>query len=250
MPTTIEFNQNDFFYNNINTPIKFDPELCSLSDQSLNDIIINALKLTDISYGQLEGSDQIPGQCTFRKVKPGDTNSATSWKMEYSIDKKTGKQTCNCIRIPNDKDKNTVISWKNSGSNLASIQGSTYAGSVSDISNSYTCMSSLPVTINNPKMNNISVDISSQKQLVSSTVNYYKSACANYQKSNILLNTVSSKDENDLKYSDTKTYYNREYLNRINLGLGILATCGIIYFTVTSSSSTSTTISNTIPNTI
>jgi hypothetical protein len=235
MTAEIEFNQNDFFYNNINTPLKFDNSLCSLSDISLNIEIARALNLpADISYGADPDSDQKPGQCGWRKVQPGDTVSATSWKMEYSKDK-LGNLSCKCVELPEDNDKNTIISWNNSGGNLASLTGSTYAEDIIDKDTKYTCAPSLPIAFENQNLSNVTVDISAQRKLIDSTVKYYKSACKNYNKSNKLINEYSSKENNELKYDDTKSYYNREYLNRINLGLGILATCGIIYFTLSSS---------------
>ena len=63
------------------------------------------------------------------------------------------------------------------------------------------------------------------------TFDYYKSVCRNKSLADELQKKKSANSGGDQKYEDTKTRYNREYLDRINLGVGIFATCGLIYYT-------------------
>lgn len=219
---TLQFNENDFFYKNVNAPIVFDPNKCSLSDAELKEFIKQKLNLPDnINTGNIPLTDQKEGQCTWRRVQDGDVGSqqAVSWKMVYGIDG-SNKQTCTCVA----NGSNPIIS---TGSTIFST---TLQGSMVN-SNKYTCKNSIPITLQDSKINDVSLDPSIKDNIVNNTLTYYRSVCSNKQKASDLMNSTSKNENSDLKYEDTKTFYNREYLNRINLGIGILTTIGLIYYT-------------------
>ena len=69
--------------------------------------------------------------------------------------------------------------------------------------------------------------------LIEQTITYYKLVCQNKRLATELNKWLSSNIDGDIKLQDTNTNYNREYLNRINLGIGIIITCGFIYYCVT-----------------
>jgi hypothetical protein len=224
MTTTIQFNENDFFYKNVNAPIKFNPNWCSLNDAELAEIIKTELDLPDnINTGTIPLTDQKAGQCTWRKAKPGDSPSqqALSWKMVYGRDN-ANNITCTCVA---DKT-NPMISAD------SAIFKSTLEGTLIN-TDKYTCKNSIPITIKDSKINDINLDANLKKNIVSNSLTYYRSVCKNKEKASQLMNGSSKNENSDLKYDDTKTFYNREYLNRINLGIGIITTIGLIYYTFT-----------------
>ena len=219
---TLQFNENDFFYKNVNAPIVFDSNKCGLTDAELKEFIKQKLNLPDnINTGTVPLTDQKEGQCTWRKVQDGDlaTQQAVSWKMVYSMDK-SNRQTCTCVA----NGSNPIIS---SDPNIFS---SRLQGSILN-TNKYTCKNSIPITLKDTKVNDISLDSSIKDNIVNNTLTYYRSVCRNKQKASDLMNSTSKNENSDLKYEDTKTFYNREYLNRINLGIGIITTIGLIYYT-------------------
>ena len=72
-----------------------------------------------------------------------------------------------------------------------------------------------------------------KNELIEQTIIYYKLVCENKRLGTELNKFLSSNLDGDIKLQDTNTNYNREYLNRINLGIGIMITCGFIYYCVT-----------------
>jgi len=224
MANEVGFNENDFFYNNVNAPIKFDPAKCTLSDDQLKAEITKALNIpTDISAGQIPQIKQGQGQCTIRKFDPekDDANStANSWSMKYIYDD-SGLQNCTCVK--NDPSPQYIT-------NSLLVTNSSLEGSALD-TNKYVCTSSIPLQFKDSKINDIHLDQATQQQIISSSVQYYKAVCKNKELAAELLKTNSSNEDAEVKYNDVRTFYNREYLNRINLGAGILISCGLIYYT-------------------
>jgi hypothetical protein len=239
MSNPIGFNENDFFYNNVNAPIKFDPALCSLSDSELNDVISKILNIPiDISAGDLHQIKQGQGQCTFRKFKtvadeygPADDpeSAATSWSMNYTFDT-TGKQNCACVK--NDPTPQYI-------SNGLYSTKTDLQGSPIDNDKKYICTSSIPLQFKDAKINDIHLDQGTQQQIIKSSVDYYRAVCKNKDLASQLIQTNSSNADAEVKQSDVQTFYNREYLNRINLGVGILLSFGLIYYTFSSGTTSS-----------
>lgn len=225
MANEVGFNENDFFYNNVNAPIKFDPALCSLSDISLNDIIKKALNIpTDISAGEIPQVKQGQGQCILRKFDPSkdqEIDSANSWSMKYMYDS-TGTQNCTCV-------KNDPIPYYVPNS-VTSFDVNLLRGTPLLDTKKYICTSSIPLKFNDTQINDIKLDQETQQKIITSSVDYYKAVCKNKDLAAELIKTNSSNEDADVKYNDVRTFYNREYLNRINLGVGILLSCGLIYY--------------------
>jgi hypothetical protein len=247
---SVAFNENDFFYKNANAPIKFDPERCKLSTTELENQIRTALNIpNNITYNNVPQLDSRPGQCTWRKydsARDGNITKGYSWTMQYSYE--NGRQTCKCVATDTTKDTtyipvgNNVFAIKSSNKippNLSSLEPAPK-------NQPMICINSMPTKLQDSSINDISLDTEKKEQLVKQTVDYYKAVCANKTKADDLMQSTSQNLDSDLKYSDVQTFYNREYLNRINLGIGILATCGLIYYTFTASPSTS--LVPTIPN--
>lgn len=72
--------------------------------------------------------------------------------------------------------------------------------------------------------------IDGKNELIDKTFNYYKLICKNKELSNKLRETLSKNLDGEVKLQDLTQNYNREYLNRINLGIGIILTGGLIYY--------------------
>ena len=75
-------------------------------------------------------------------------------------------------------------------------------------------------------------EVPGKEDLINKTVEYYRLVCENKRIVNELKDTISKNLDGDLKYNDAVTYYNREYLNRINLGIGIVFTIGFIFYCI------------------
>jgi hypothetical protein len=231
MSGELTFSDTDFFYNNVNAPIKFDPSLCSLSHAELTKKITEALNIpADIVSGNVPETDQTSGQCTFRRATAADANidprfKAQSWKLEY-VQGSAGQQ-CNCVKV-------RPVEYVPYDTYTLSTSTKLIGSRIKPNSNTnYICKDSLPITITDTEINDISLDPNNRKQIITATVNYYKSACKNKDKSEILMSKPPTNEDSEVRYEDTKEFYNREYLNRINLGIGIIATCGFIYHTFT-----------------
>lgn len=218
---TLQFNENDFFFKNVNAPIPFDAELCKLSDSELEKKIKNTLNLPNTIVNSRNALEQKVGQCIWRKAVEGDSNQAVSWKMVYAKDS-AGQQTCKCVA----DSGNPTISTSNSVFST-SLQGSLLN------TNKYICRDSIQTALSDLKLNDINLDPKNKEEIISKSIAYYKSVCSNKEKAAELMNSTSKNQNSDLKYDDIKTFYNREYLNRINLGIGIITTIGIIYYTFT-----------------
>ena len=232
MSADLTFSETDFFYNNINAPIKFNPALCTLSETELRKKITDALNIpNDITSGTVPTTDQTAGQCTLRKATQEEKSKdqvfkdkfiGKAWKLNY-----VGqgiKQKCNCIKV---NPLEYVASDSNTLSSSTTLSGTTLSNGEVDM----LCKNSIPVTLTDSRINEIHLDTDKKKELIESTFNYYKAACENKNKSIELIKSNSANQDSDLKYEDTREFYNREYLNRINLGIGIIATCGFIYYT-------------------
>ena len=79
--------------------------------------------------------------------------------------------------------------------------------------------------------------VDGKNELIDKTFNYYKLICKNKELSGKLQDTLSKNLDGEVKLQDLTQNYNREYLNRINLGIGIIFTCGLIYYCFTTNSS-------------
>jgi len=229
MSTIIGFNENDFFYNNVNAPIQFDPALCSKPASELELLITNTLNIpTEITPGPVTALDQKQGQCGFRLFDPNRDDpalAANSWSMRYVIDK--GLQTCKCVK--NDPQPQYIDSYINSFN--TKLQGSAINN------NKYVCNNSIPVEIKDSSINDIKLDQKVQKEIIRKAVDYYTKVCKNKELAISLMNMNATNSNSEVKQSDINTFYNREYLNRINLGVGIILSVGLIYYTIVSGNS-------------
>jgi hypothetical protein len=84
--------------------------------------------------------------------------------------------------------------------------------------------------------------VEEKDELIRKTLDYYKLICKNKELSGKLQQTLSKNLDGEVKLQDLTQNYNREYLNRINLGIGIIFTCGLIYYCFTTKSSLLPTI--------
>jgi hypothetical protein len=226
MTTTpvVGFNSNDFFYQNVNAPIKFDNQLCGLSNTDLKMRITSKYNLS-INPSKEPKLDNRGGQCILTKMDTSGMNNAQkltltkSWKLQHSTDS-NGRQSCNCVA------DNTYISSDPS-------VFSTQFGSPVDPVNYYSCANSSPDAIQDSGINTVNLDPSQMETLIDNTVDYYNSVCRNKELADKSQTAISNSNNYDQKYQDAKLFYNREYLNRINLGIGIFTTCGLIYYTST-----------------
>lgn len=222
MTTPVGFNTNDFFYNNVNAPIKFDASLCSLSDSDLRLRIRNQYNIAFTRTKQPTISNTA-GQCTLRKIDTSMMDSeqkaklTKNWKLQYSTS--GGRQSCKCAA------DNTYIS---ADANIFSTQ----FGSPINSDVYYSCTNSTPITIQDPGASTIQIDNSQNEIIIQAAFDYYKSVCKNKDLSIEIQSKSSTNENGELKYEDMKTFYNKEYLTRINLGIGILINVGIMYFTL------------------
>lgn len=222
MSTPVGFNSNDFFYNNVNAPIQFNQNLCDLSDGELRTYISNQLNLR-ISHGNQPTLNAKAGQCLLTKIDTSKMSEADklnltkNWKMEYSTSA-AGVQSCSCVA------DNTYISLDQSAF-------STQLGAPLEPSIYYSCANSSTTPIQDAGVANANLDPNQIQTLIDKTFDYYKSICRNKELADKLQKKNSANSGGDQKYEDAKTLYNREYLNRINLGIGIFTTCGLIYYT-------------------
>jgi hypothetical protein len=222
MSRVVGFNSNDFFYTNVNAPIRFNKTLCDLSDADLIRDISNQLNLK-ITHGNQPTLNNTAGQCVLTKIDTSKmtdaekSNLTKSWKMQYSTDG-AGAQSCNCVA------DNTYISSDPS-------VFSTSMGSPIEPSAYYSCVNSSSTSVQDKGINVVNLDDNQIQTLKDKTFDYYKSVCRNKSLADELQKKKSANSGGDQKYEDAKTLYNREYLNRINLGVGIIATCGLIYYT-------------------
>jgi hypothetical protein len=67
-------------------------------------------------------------------------------------------------------------------------------------------------------------------EIVNKIVEYYLAVCKNEKLAKKIMEYHSDNANGELQYNDSMNSYEREYLNRINLGLGIIVIIGIIYF--------------------
>ena len=222
MTTQVEFNPNDFFYNNVNAPIKFDNSLCRLSDVDLKVQIKNQYDIAITKQKQPTISNAA-GQCTMTKIDISSMDDdqksklTKNWKLQISIS--GGKQSCKCAA------DNTYIS---ADKNVFSTQ----FGSPINNEVYYSCADSTPVAIQDNGASTVQLDENQKEKLIQSTVEYYKSVCKNKSLSEEIEGSLSTNESGDQKYEDMKTFYHYEYLTRINLGIGILMTTGLMYFTL------------------
>jgi hypothetical protein len=67
-------------------------------------------------------------------------------------------------------------------------------------------------------------------EIVNKMVEYYLAICKNKNLASELILNNGENENGKLQYEDTVNTYNREYLNRINLGIGLILTTGILFF--------------------
>lgn len=87
-----------------------------------------------------------------------------------------------------------------------------------------------------PNIQPVQVDEVRKTEIINKTAEYYQSVCKNKDLAEELNSSLVKNDDGDQKYDDMVTYYNMEYLNKINLGVGIIFTCGAIFYTIRTSS--------------
>jgi hypothetical protein len=79
--------------------------------------------------------------------------------------------------------------------------------------------------------------VEGKDELIKKTLDYYKLICKNKELSGKLQQTLSKNLDGEVKLQDLTQNYNREYLNRINLGIGIILICGLIFYCFTTNTS-------------
>lgn len=222
MTTPVGFNTNDFFYNNVNAPIKFDNSLCLLTDTDLMSQITNQYNIA-VSNNNQPTISNTAGQCTLQKIdisSMDDQQKSTltkNWKLQYSMS--NDKQSCTCVA------DNTYIS---SDPTIFSTQ----IGSPVNSDTYYRCTNSVPITIQDNGVTKVQLSAEQKEKLIQTTFDYYQSVCKNKKLADELETKLSNNENGDQKYEDMKTFYNKEYLTRINLGIGILIATGLMYFTL------------------
>jgi len=222
----LTFSTTDFFYNNVNAPIEFKSSKCSDTDNVLKNYIRGELdtkfKLNAIAAKKTDAikAKQCVGARLATVSELGNTASHT-YLAAISSEKPNAWRT---------KPTNEGCICEKLGIPITESNANNY---VNDISKVYFCMDSISTGIEQKTIPGIS-EVIVPEALVTSTFNYYKAACLNKDNSTKLLG-MQETNNNDLKYYDTKEFYNREYINRINLGIGIIATCGFILYSFNSS---------------
>jgi hypothetical protein len=229
----LTFSTTDFFYNNVNAPIKFDVSKCTYTNDNLTDYISDELnKQFKLNAIAAKNTDKIiEKECVGarRATKREILDTASHKYLAIQLSETHAWSTthtdegCKCLRYSNSDD-----------TKITATNASDYANNNNNkkMSQVFFCMDSISKTIDEKQIPGIS-EVTVPQDLVDSTFNYYKAACANKDKSTKLLG-MQETNNTDLKYDDTKEFYIREYINRINLGIGIIATCGFILYSFNS----------------
>lgn len=230
MSIPVGFSPSDFFYKNVTVPtvIKNDKnkgkDMCDISENVLKERII--AYFSDLSYNPVGKQPKIlnrAGQCIIQKVPDDSTGTtADNWTMVYTKDSK-GNQLCTCSKVP--------------GGVTPYISASASSFNAKDLSatklGKYTCKNSTNISINDNGFSEISLDQDEKEKLINKTFEFYKMVCKNQNLVTELEGSISKNLNGDLKLDDSIDKYNREYLNRINLGIGIIFICGFISYCIT-----------------
>ena len=221
MSIPVGFSPSDFFYNNVNAPLQYnDPSnsnICDLSGDALRDLITNYF--SDLSFNVPVRQPTLrPGQCSI-VVDTSGKNTATDWKLVYTRDK-NGRQRCSCE--------------KTSSTSFVPMDSSTFQSETYTQTTQYRCTpSSTRNTVDNGA-NELPDEPDGKIFLINKSVEYYKLVCENERLANELKNSLSKNLDGDLKYDDSLNTYNKEYLNKVNLGIGIVCIIGLILFSLNS----------------
>ena len=223
----VGFTVSDFFYNNVTAPtvIKIDnsgSHMCDISDNVLKERI--KVYFNDLSYNPVGKQPIInnkAGQCIIETATSGSKDTANNWTMVYTKDSK-GNQICSCTRP-------TGVTPYISESALSFNT----LNSASSTTTKYTCKNSTNSSMIDIGFSEISLDEKEKGDLINKTFEFYKMVCENQNLVVKLQDSISKNLNGDLKLDDSINKYNREYLNRINLGIGIIFICGFISYCIT-----------------
>ena len=230
MSIPVGFSPSDFFYKNVTVPtvIKNDKnqgkDMCDISENVLKERII--AYFSDLSYNPVGKQPKIlnrAGQCIIEKATDSTGTTADNWTMVYTKDSK-GNQMCTCSQVPTGVTP--YISESASSFNATSDLNPTKVSK-------YTCKNSTNISINDTGFSEISLDQKNKEYLIDNTFEFYKMVCKNQNLVTELQGSISKNLNGDLKLDDSIDKYNREYLNRINLGIGIIFICGFIFYCIT-----------------
>jgi len=219
----VGFSASDFFYKNVNAPVQFNKSenatICDLSENKLR----NKIKtyFDDLSFNKTGVQPKInskAGQCVIEIAESVNLNAATSWKMVYKKDS-NGKQVCSCEKETTD----FIPSEPNVFQKTIPYATST---------TKYTCKASSISQLRDEGITELPKTLPDKQLLVDKSVEYYKLVCENKRLATELQNGLTINLDGDLKYEDISNSYNREYLNRINLGVGIVFTIGFILYCI------------------
>lgn len=242
----IGFSGNDFFYNNIST-INIDNaiwgigtsqnNLCSLDEYELREEITKYFNDISFNVEKQPTTNLKQGQCSIKLVSQGTPQSDKNWQLIYSKDK-NGNQICEC------KPASSVKNLSNGYQPYISYDNNYFElGSEPQSSSYYTCANSGDVTINDTGFRTINNDNLNKDKIIEKLVDYYLEICKNKKLALKLMEQENKNKNGDLQYTDSKNLYYREYLNRINLGIGIIFIFGTIGYSLFSNS-----IPKVIPN--
>ena len=236
----VGFSNNDFFYKNVRD-VNIDGnswgigktnDLCSKDDNQLRILIESYLK--DFSYNipSQPISSGKQGQCTLTPSSSGEPGSSTNWQLVYGKDA-NGNQTCTCTSASSISNS----SFAGYQPYISSDSKKFELGTGATATNYYKCAKSTPLQFTDNGINTeINTNNIRKTELIDKLVIYYKSLCRNELLAKKIMQTNSQNSNGELQYQDAIDKYNREYLNRINLGIGIIFTSGIIsYFLMTKS---------------
>lgn len=230
----VGFSNNDFFYKNVRDiniegnawGVGKTNDLCSKDDAELRTLIESYLK--DFSYNipSQPVNTGKQGQCTLTPSSAGETGSSTNWLMVYGKDA-NGNQTCKCTSA-SSVPKSSFAGYE---PYISSNPKRFELGSSATATNYYKCDNSIPLQFADNGINNqINTNNIRKNELVDKLVIYYKAICRNEVLAKKLMQTNSQNSNGELQYEDAIDKYNREYLNRINLGIGITFTAGAIAY--------------------
>lgn len=231
----VGFSNNDFFYKNVRDiyiegnawGIGKINDLCSKDDVELRILIESYLK--DFSYNipSQPVTTGKQGQCTLTPSTAGESGSSTNWQMVYGKDA-NGNQTCTCTSASSISNS----SFSGYQPYISSDPKKFELGNGATATNYYKCEKSLQLQFTDNGINNeINTNNIRKNELIDKLVIYYKAICRNEVLAKKLMQNNSQNSNGELQYEDAIDKYNREYLNRINLGIGITFTAGAIgYF--------------------
>lgn len=232
----VGFSNNDFFYKNVNMignyGIGTTNDLCSKDDTELRSIIENYLNDLSFNIPSQPNYASKGGQCTISES--GVSGAENNWQLVYGKDA-NGNQTCTC-KSASSVSNSAFADFK---PYISSSTTSFELGEGGTPSKYYKCANSLPLDFTDNGASSV-IDTNNirnkKNDLVDKLINYYKANCINQELAKKLMQNNSQNANGEIQYQDAIHKYNREYLNRINLGIGIILTIGVIGYSFMSKS--------------